>query len=91
MRKLFRDLLLAKGYTYDQKFDWIIKTSLKIFHYDFSGSDVKDKLGGQVGKNFIINRIISKQNDGKIIFQGMNTKTNLKVAIKVEPIFIYHP
>jgi len=48
-------------------------------------SNVRDKLGNQITKNLIINHVISIENDGKVIFEGINTKINAKMAIKMEP------
>jgi len=44
----------------------------------------------KVGKHFQIIRKIDEGAFGQI-FQGINTKTNLEVAVKVEPVKTGHP
>lgn len=44
----------------------------------------------KVGKHFQIIRKIDEGAFGQI-FQGINTKTNLEVAVKVEPVKTDHP
>jgi GTPase Era involved in 16S rRNA processing len=44
----------------------------------------------KVGKNFKVIRKIDEGAFGEI-FQAINTKTNLEVAVKVEPVTTEHP